>query len=177
MLLGISPRGAHAVGVVELRKLLIKHVLSDATDDHVQELAAMQAAPTASDLLERLINEDNWREMGGFVAEDAIKDVHEDVQTHAKRVSRPHKTRSKDRAAPVDHPGSTVEEPHSAGIAPAPEHEIAPAPRATPPRAAVSSGSAPKRLHRGSTLLSKLVSSCPWPSAARYPAIRTRRGR
>ena len=52
MLLGISPRGAHAVGVVELAKLLIKHVLSDATDDHVQELAAMEAAPTAGDILE-----------------------------------------------------------------------------------------------------------------------------
>ena len=43
MLLGISQRGAHAVGVVELRKLLIRHVLSDATEDHVQELAAMEA--------------------------------------------------------------------------------------------------------------------------------------
>ena len=29
-----------ALGVVELRKLLIKHVLSDATDDHVQVLAS-----------------------------------------------------------------------------------------------------------------------------------------
>ena len=36
MLLGISPRGAHVVGVMELRKLLINHVLSDATEDHVQ---------------------------------------------------------------------------------------------------------------------------------------------
>ena len=53
-----------------------------------------------------------------------MKDVHEDVQKHAKRVSRAHKTRSNARAAPVDHPFSTVEEPHSAGIAPAPEHEL-----------------------------------------------------
>ena len=30
---------------------------------------------------------------------------------------------------------------------------------------------------RGCIRLSKLVSSCPWPSAARYPANRTRRGR
>ena len=59
MLLGISPRGVHAVGVMELRKLLIKHVLSDATDDHAQELAAMEAAPTAVDVLERVINEDD----------------------------------------------------------------------------------------------------------------------
>ena len=41
-----------------------------------------------------------------------------------------------------------MEEPHSAGIALAPEHETAPAPRATPPRAAASSGAAPKRLHQ-----------------------------
>ena len=136
MLRGISPRGAHAVGVVELRKLLIKNVLSDATDDHVQELAAMEATPTAGDFLERVINEDNLGKMGGLVAVDTVKDVHEDVQKHGKRVSRPHKTRSKARAAPVDHLESTVEEPLSAGIAPAPEHEIAPAPRATPPSAA-----------------------------------------
>ena len=50
MLLGISTRGTHAVGVVELRKLLIKHVLSDATEDHVQELAAVEAVPTAGDI-------------------------------------------------------------------------------------------------------------------------------
>ena len=42
----------------------------------------------------------------------------------------------------------TVEEPHSAIIAPAPKHEVAPAPRATPPSAAASSGAAPKRLHQ-----------------------------
>ena len=100
MLLGISPRGAHAVGVVELRKLLIKHVLSDATEDHVQELAAMEAVPTVGDVLERVINEDNFGNMGGLVAEDAMKDVHEDVPKHAKRVSRPHKSRSKARAHP-----------------------------------------------------------------------------
>ena len=115
MLLGISPRGAHAVGVVELCKLLIKHLLSDATDNHVQELAAVEAAPTAGDIVERVINEDNLGEMDGLVAEDAMKDVHEDVQNHATRVSRPHKTRSKARAAPVDHPVSTVEELHSGG--------------------------------------------------------------
>ena len=62
----------------------------------------------------------NLGEMGGLVAEDATNDLHEDVQKHAKRVSRPHKTRSKARAAPVDHPESTVEEPHSAGLALAP---------------------------------------------------------
>ena len=62
MLLGISPRGAHAVGVVELRNLLIKHVLSDATEDHVQELAAMEAVPTAGDILERVINGDSLGE-------------------------------------------------------------------------------------------------------------------
>ena len=55
-----------------------------------------------------MINEDNLGEMGGLVAEDAMKDVHEDVQKHAKRVSRPHKTRSKARAEPVDHPESTA---------------------------------------------------------------------
>ena len=66
MLLGISPRGAHAVGVVELRKFLTKHVLSDATEDHVQELAATVAVPTAGDVLECVINEDNWGEMGGL---------------------------------------------------------------------------------------------------------------
>ena len=76
-----------------------------------------------------------------------MKDVHEDVQKHAKRVSRPHKTRFKARAAPVDYPESSVEEPHSAGIARALQHEIAPSPRATPPSAAASSGAAPKRLH------------------------------
>ena len=59
-----------------------------------------------------------------------MKEVHEDVQKHAKR---PHKTRSKARAPPVDPPESTVEEPHSAGIVLAPEHEISP--RATPPDA------------------------------------------
>ena len=135
MLLGISSRGAHAVGVVELRKLLIKHVLSDATEDHVQELAAMEAVPTAGDILERVINEDNLGEMDGLVAD-------EDVQKHALCVSRPHKART----APVDHLESTVEEPNSAGIAP--EHEIAKLSRATPPSAAASSGAAPKRLHQ-----------------------------
>ena len=59
MLLDISPKGVHAVGVMELCRLLIKQVLSDATDDHVQELAAMEAAPTAGDRLERVNNEDN----------------------------------------------------------------------------------------------------------------------
>ena len=90
----------------------------------------------------------NLGEMGGLVAEGATNDLHEDVQKHAKRVSRPHKTRSKARAAPVDHPESTVEEPHSAGLALALEHEIAPAPRATPPSAAASSGAAPTRLRQ-----------------------------
>ena len=66
---------------MELRKLLIKHVLSDATDEHVQ------AAPIAVHILERVINEDNLGDMGGFVAEDAMKDVHADVQKHAKRLS------------------------------------------------------------------------------------------
>ena len=36
---------SRADGVVELRKLVTKHVLSDATDDHVQELAAMGGRP------------------------------------------------------------------------------------------------------------------------------------
>ena len=63
-------------------------------------------------ILERVIYEDKLGEMGGLVAEDAMKDVHENVQKHAKRVSRRHKTRSKARAAPVDHPESSVEEPH-----------------------------------------------------------------
>ena len=72
-----------------MRKLLIKRVLSDATEDHVQELAAMEAVPTVGEKLERMINEDNLGEMDGLVAEDAMKDVHEDVQKHAKRVSRP----------------------------------------------------------------------------------------
>ena len=112
---------------MELRKLLISHVLSDATDEHVQ------AAPIAVDILERVINEDNLGEMGRLVAEDALKDVHADVQKHAKRVSRPHKTRSKAPAAPVDHPESSVKEPHSADIAPAVDHRIAPAPRASTP--------------------------------------------
>ena len=75
-----------------------------------------------------------------------MKDVHEDVQKHATAY-RAHKTRSEARAAPVDHPESCVEEPHSAGTATAPEHEIAPAPRATPPSTAASSSAAPKRLH------------------------------
>ena len=95
-------------------------MLSDAADDLVQELAAMEAAPTAGDILKRVINEDNLGEMGGSVAETAMRDVHEDVGKHAQRVSRPHKTRSKAPAAPVDHPESIVEEPHRAGIAPAP---------------------------------------------------------
>ena len=69
---------SRAVGVVELRKLVIKHVLSDATDGHVQELAAMEAAPTAGDFLERVVIEDNLGEMGVW--------------------SRPHKTRSKARS-------------------------------------------------------------------------------
>ena len=141
--------------------MLIKHVLSDATEDHVQELAAMENVPIAADILERVVNEANLGEMGGLVPEDAMKDVHEDVQKHAK---------------PVDHPESIVEEPHSEGIALALEHEIAPAPRATPPSAAASSGAAAKRLHQIEPR-KKLVSSCPWPSAARYPAIWTRRGR
>ena len=76
--------------------------------------------------------------MGGFVAEDAMKDVHADVQKHAKRVSCPHKTRSKAPAEPVDHPESIVEEPHSADIAPAFDRSHQPG--ATPPRAAASSG-------------------------------------
>ena len=79
MLLGISPRGAHAVGVVELHKLLIKHVLSDETEDHVQELAAMECVPTAGEKLERAMDEDYLGEMGGLFAEDAMKDVHEYV--------------------------------------------------------------------------------------------------
>ena len=57
-------------------------------------------------------------------------------RAHTRLVPRP-------RAAPVDPPESTVEEPHSAGIALAPEHEMAPAPLATPPSAAASSGTAP----------------------------------
>ena len=118
---------------MELPKLLIKHVLSDATNDLVQELFAMEAAPTAVDMLELVINEDNLGQMGRLVAEDVMKDVHADVQKHAKRVSRPHKTRPKALAAPVDHPESIVEEPHSAGIAPAFDHGIAPAPRASTP--------------------------------------------
>ena len=108
----------------------------------------MEAALTAGDVLERVINGGNLGGMSGLVAEDAMEDVHEDVQKHAWRVSRPHKSRSKARPAPVDHPESTLEEPHSAGIAPAPEREIAPDPRATPPSAAASSGAAPKRLHQ-----------------------------
>ena len=48
----------------------------------------------------------------------------------------------------MDHPESTVEEPHSAGIAPAPGREIAPAPRATQPSEAASSGAASKRLRQ-----------------------------
>ena len=55
--------------------MLIKHVVSDATDDRVQELAPMEAAPTAGDFLERVINEDYLGDMGGLVAEDAMKDV------------------------------------------------------------------------------------------------------
>ena len=56
--------------MVELRKLLIKHVLSDATEDHVQELAATEAVPTVGDVLERVINEDNFgNHGGGLVAE------------------------------------------------------------------------------------------------------------
>ena len=43
-------------------------MLSDATEDHVQELAAMEAVPTAADILDRVINEDNLGEMGGLVA-------------------------------------------------------------------------------------------------------------
>ena len=108
----------------------------------------MEAAPPAGDIFERVINEDNLGEKCGLVAEDAMTDMYEDVQKHAQRVSRPHKTRSKARAAPVDHPEFTVEEPPSTGIALAPEHEIAPDPRATPPSAAASSGAAPKRMHQ-----------------------------
>ena len=48
----------------------------------------------------------------------------------------------------MDHPESTVEEPHSAGIAPALEHEIAPDLRATPPSSAASSGAASKSLRQ-----------------------------
>ena len=179
MLLSISSRGAHAVGVVELRKLLIKHVWRDAREDHVQELAVTEDVPTAGDILERVTNEENLGEMGGSVAEDAMKDVHEDVQQHAKRVSRSHKTRFNARAAPVDHPESIVEEPHSAGRLPLsmrsrePRARLHPMqlPRLAPrPRGCI-------RLNRGSTLLSKLASSCPLLPAARYPAFRTRRGR
>ena len=167
MLLGISSRGADAVGVVELCKSLIKHALSDA----VQELAAMEAAPTAGDMLERVIKQQKLGDMGGLVEEGRD----EDFQKHAKRVSRPHKTRSQAQAAPVDHPESTVEDPHSAGIALSLEHVITPAPRATPPSAAASSGAAPKRLHQIKPRKNSAVeASCPWPSAARYPAIRTK---
>ena len=75
MLPGISPRGVHAVGVIELRKLLIKHVLSDATDDHVQELAAMEANPTAGGILGRRSTKIIGEKLGGVVAEDAMKDA------------------------------------------------------------------------------------------------------
>ena len=61
---------------------------------------------------------------------------------HAMRVWRPQKTRSKASAGPEVHPGFTVEEPHSAGITPRIEHDIAPAPRATLTSAAASSGAA-----------------------------------
>ena len=74
--------------MVGLRKLLIKHVLSDATKNHVQELVAMEAVSTAGDVFERVINENILGKMGGFVAEDAMKDVHEDAQKHAKRPLR-----------------------------------------------------------------------------------------
>ena len=81
----------------------------------------MEGAPTAGDIFERVINEDNLGEMGGLERVDEMKDVHEDVRKHAKRVWRPHKTRSK---------------AHRAGIALELEH------------AAASSGAAPKRLHQ-----------------------------
>ena len=72
--------------------------------------------------------------MGGLVAEDAMKDVHEDVQKHERHpwiiLSQLWKSR-------------TVQD-----IALALEHEMAPAPRATPPSAAASSGTAAKRLHQ-----------------------------
>ena len=42
----------------------------------------MEARPTAGEIHEREINEENMGEMGGFVAEDAMKDVHGDVQKH-----------------------------------------------------------------------------------------------
>ena len=64
VLLGISSRGVHAVGVVELRNLLIKHVSSDAADDQVQESAAMEAAPTAGEIFERVIDEEFFRRTG-----------------------------------------------------------------------------------------------------------------
>ena len=37
-----------------------------------------------------MINEDNLGEMGGLVVEDAMKDVHEDVQSHAQHRARLH---------------------------------------------------------------------------------------
>ena len=71
-------------------------------------------------------------------------------------------------------------EGHSAGIAPAVENEIAPASRGTPPSAAASSGAAPKRLHQIELRKYSAVEArifLPMASAARYPAIQTRRGR
>ena len=122
MLLGISPRRAHAVGVVELPKFLIKHVWSDATDDHVQELAAMEAVPTAGGKLERLINEEKFGRDGrlGCRGRD---------EGRARAQARIAPTQDSFQGRCGTRGESTMEEPHS--------------PRATPPSAAASSGSAP----------------------------------
>ena len=114
----------------------------------------MEAVPTAGDTLERVINEDNLGEVGGLVAEDAMKDVHEDVQKHVKRVSRSHKTRSsilsqlwKSRTAQALHlPLSMRSRQPCAQLHPVQLPRLAPRPRGC------------IRQNRESTLLSKLVS-------------------
>ena len=67
----------------------------------------MEAVPAAGDKLERVINEDKLGEMGGLVAEDAMKDVHEDVQKARPTVYRaPTRLVPRHERHPWNHPES-----------------------------------------------------------------------
>ena len=51
-----------------VRKALIRHALPDARDVRVEKLAEQEEPPPPGDALERVIDEESLREMGGLAA-------------------------------------------------------------------------------------------------------------
>ena len=131
-------------------------------------------------IFERVINQHKLGEIGGLVAEDAMKDVHEDVQKHAKAYHAHTRLVPRHQRHPWIILGQLWKSRTARSL------QLPQSMRSREPRARLHPVQLPRlpprprgciRLNRGSIPLSKLVSSCPWPSAARHHAIRTRRGR